>query len=113
MNAPFRLITLAVAASAANGIATAAPSALVVHLKDFTYAPTRLEVRVGDTVTFVNDDAEAHTVTSSDRAFDSEGLDTNGTWKHTFVRAGTYAYFCELHPYMKGTIVVTPAVKNS
>ncbi len=85
--------------------------ATVIHIKDFKYAPTFLKVHVGDTVAFVNDDNEAHTVTSSDKTFDSEGLDSSGTWKHTFARAGTFTYFCDLHPYMKGTIVVLPAGK--
>ncbi len=85
---------------------------IVVHIKDLKYAPTPVKVHVGDTVSFVNDDAEAHTITASDKAFDSEGLDSSGTWKHTFAKPGTFAYFCELHPYMKGTIVVLPAVKT-
>ncbi len=89
------------------------PAAIVVHIKDFKYAPTPVKVHVGDTVSFVNDDAEAHTVTSNVKSFDSEGLDSNGTWRHTFARPGTFAYFCELHPSMKGTIVVLPATKTS
>jgi plastocyanin len=90
---------------------TAAPAAapIVVHIKDFKYAPTPLKIHVGDRVKFINDDDEAHTVTSQDKSFDSGGLDTNGTWVHTFTKPGTYSYFCELHPYMKATIVVSPA----
>jgi plastocyanin len=50
-------------------------------------------------------------VTATDKSFDSEGLDTAGTWQHVFNNPGTYHYFCELHPYMKATIVVLPASK--
>ncbi len=92
--------------------AETSPKPIVVHIKDFKYAPTPVVVHVGDTVTFVNDDAEAHTVTSTDKTFDSEGLDSNAAWKHTFAKAGTFAYFCEMHPYMKGTIVVLSEEKK-
>jgi plastocyanin len=86
---------------------------VTVHIKDFRFAPTPLHVRVGERVTFVNDDDEAHTVTASDAVagakFDSEGLDTSQTWQHVFAQAGTYRYFCELHPYMKGVVIVDAA----
>ena len=84
------------------------PAVATVHIKDFKYNPPALTVHVGDRVTFVNDDDEAHTVTATDKSFDSEGLDTAGTWQHVFTKAGTYHYFCELHPYMKATIIVLP-----
>lgn len=87
--------------------ATAAPASTpTVVMKDDAFAPTRLTISAGQTVTFVNQDDDAHTVTATDGAFDSKGLDTNGTWRHTFAKPGTYTYFCELHPFMKGTIVV-------
>ena len=85
--------------------ASPAPTPTVV-MKDDAFAPTRLTISAGQTVTFVNQDDDAHTVTSTDGTFDSKGLDTNGVWHHTFAKAGTYTYFCELHPFMKGTIVV-------
>ncbi len=85
------------------------PAVATVHVKDFKYNPTPLTVHVGDRVTFVNDDDEAHTVTADDKSFDSEGLDTHGTWQHVFTKPGTVHYFCELHPYMKAIIIVLPA----
>jgi len=99
----------AVPASGANGAAPASGTNAIVHIKDFKFAPTPLTVHAGDTVTFLNDDDEAHTVTATDKSFDSEGLDGAGSWRHAFAKAGTYRYFCELHPYMKATIVVLPA----
>lgn len=86
-----------------------APSTPTVTIKNFAYVPPRITVTAGTVVRFVNNDGEAHTVTAADRSFDSEGLDTGEAWTHRFTKAGTYAYFCELHPYMKGTVVVTPA----
>jgi plastocyanin len=106
-----RPMLLAVSLTAGANAATPPflPSVATVHIKDFKYNPPALTVHVGDRVTFINDDDEAHTVTATDKSFDSEGLDTAGTWQHVFTKAGTYRYFCELHPYMKATIVVLPA----
>lgn len=106
-----RTMLLAVSLTAGATAATPPllPSVATVHIKDFKYSPPALTVRVGDRVTFVNNDDEAHTVTADDKSFDSEGLDTAGTWQHIFSKPGTYHYFCELHPYMKATIVVLPA----
>ncbi|HYL26791.1 MAG TPA: cupredoxin family copper-binding protein [Candidatus Nitrosotalea sp.] len=77
-----------------------------VHIKGDAFVPPTLTVPAGTTVTFANDDDDAHTVTASDGTFDSKGLDTSQTWQHTFEKPGTYRYFCQLHPFMKGTIVV-------
>jgi plastocyanin len=77
-----------------------------VTIKDDAYSPVTLTVSAGQTVTFTNRDDDAHTVTSTNGVFDSKGLDTNGVWHHTFDKPGVYHYFCELHPFMKGTIVV-------
>ncbi len=104
------LLAFALAAGAdAAEPAPLLPAVATVHIKDFKYTAPVLTVHAGDRVTFVNDDDEAHTVTSTDKSFDSEGLDGSGTWQHVFARPGTFHYFCELHPYMKGTIVVLPS----
>lgn len=80
-----------------------------VQIKDDAYSPRTLTVVAGQSVTFVNEDDDAHTVTATDGSFDSKGLDTNAVWRHAFTKPGTYAYFCELHPFMKGSIVVKGA----
>jgi plastocyanin len=82
------------------------PPAAVVHIANFSFTPKTLTVAPGQTVTFVNDDTEPHTATAVDKTFDSGGLDLHDSWKHAFSKPGTYAYYCEMHPYMKGTIVV-------
>ena len=85
------------------------PAPTLVHIKNFMFVPATITVTPGTAVTFVNDDDEAHTVTATGKSFDSFGLDTGNAWQHVFAAPGTYQYFCELHPYMKATIVVVPA----
>jgi plastocyanin len=92
--------------------ASAAPVAKTasVNTLHFAYDPSPLTVAVGTKVSFKNSDEVAHTVTSLDGgdkpAFDSGDMAQNATWSHVFTKAGTYAYYCQYHPYMKGTIVV-------
>lgn len=100
------------AADSPSAVASAAP--IVVHTKDFAFAPPTLTIPVGTKVTFVNDDDPAHTVTAVDQSngkpiFDSGNMDKGGKWTHTFNTAGTFAYFCAYHTFMKAKIVVTPA----
>jgi plastocyanin len=90
-------------------MAQATTSAATVHLHNDAFTPATITVRTGDTVRWINDDDDAHTVTATDGSFDSKGLDTNGSWSHTFTKAGTYKYFCELHPFMKATVIVKDA----
>ena len=77
-----------------------------VEIKEFTFAPTALEIRPGTTVTWTNHDEETHTITSTTGAFGSGGLGNDETFTQTFSRAGTYQYFCALHPQMRATVVV-------
>src|SRR5579883_1421292 len=78
----------------------------VVHIADFKFVPATLPIKAGTTVTFINDDSDAHTVTSATKAFDSSGLDAHDSWSHTFSTPGTFDYLCAVHPYMKGVITV-------
>ena len=80
--------------------------AVVVHMKNFAFVPATVHIDRGATVEWINDDNDAHTVDSTDKLFDSGGLDSHDTWTFTFGRSGTFKYFCDLHPYMKGTVVV-------
>jgi plastocyanin len=85
------------------------PAAVTIHIKDFAYRPTPVTIHAGDRIAFVNDDDEAHTITATDKSYDSGGLDTTDRYEHVFTTPGTYTYFCELHPYMKASIIVLPA----
>ncbi|MBV8356208.1 MAG: cupredoxin family copper-binding protein [Candidatus Eremiobacteraeota bacterium] len=94
-------------------LAAAPDSGPAVHIKNFAFTPATITVRAGTKVTFTNDDDEPHTATAVDKSFDSEGIDTHQSWQHTFSKPGSYAYFCEMHPYMKGRIVVVAADAGS
>ena len=83
-----------------------AKPAVVVHMHNFAFVPAVVHVKAGDTVEWINDDTDAHTVDSATKLFESEGLDTHEQYSHTFTKAGSFAYFCDLHPYMKGTVMV-------
>ena len=73
------------------------------------YAPATLHVVLGvnNTVVWYNNDTVFHTVTATDKSFDSGNLNQDQTFSHTFTQAGTYSYYCVYHPWMKGTVVVT------
>ena len=80
------------------------------------FQPNRIQLPAGDTVTWRNDDLEAHTVTSGsdgvpDNKFNSSPnfiplITPGATFSHTFIQAGDYPYFCLLHPNMVGTVTV-------
>ena len=75
-------------------------------IDNFTFAPARLTVKTGTTVTWRNEDDIPHTVAASNRLFKSN--DTDDSFSFTFTAPGTYEYFCSLHPRMTGTVVVEP-----
>jgi plastocyanin len=75
------------------------------------YLPYSLKIQVGDTVSWSNDDTAAHTVTSGtpdgmDGVFDSGLFMSGNTFDFTFDNAGTYPYFCMVHPWMLGEVIV-------
>ena len=80
--------------------------AVIVHMHNFAFAPATVHIKAGDTVEWINDDDDAHTVDSTDKSFTSGGLDTHDKYLHAFAKAGSFTYFCALHPYMKGTVIV-------
>ncbi|MFJ9348137.1 cupredoxin family copper-binding protein [Streptomyces sp. NPDC101237] len=94
--------------------APAAPTAPVagtaVAIKNFAFAPAALKVKAGTTVTWTNQDTDAHTVTSSGSGgpLRSAALNTRATYRYTFTKPGTYAYLCTIHPFMTATVEVTP-----
>jgi plastocyanin len=80
----------------------------VVRIKAFEFHPASVTIHAGQTVQFLNNDDEPHTISASDGSFESGGLETNESYSRTFDTPGTYPYVCSLHPYMKGVVVVTP-----
>ena len=88
--------------------AVAAPAEQKVSISNFTFSPATLEVPVGTTLRWVNDDDVPHTVLGSDQGsvIRSPALDTSDSYSLVMSQPGTYQYFCSLHPHMTGTIVV-------
>ena len=70
------------------------------------FTPATLEIAVGDTVTWINDDDTEHTVTAFDGAFDSGELAEGASFSFTFDAPGEFRYRCLFHSEMQGTIVV-------
>jgi plastocyanin len=90
----------------AEEVEAAAPAAATVTIANFAFDPPALEVAAGTTVTWVNQDPAPHTATAADGAFDTGQLDEGQTASQTFDEAGTFAYRCNFHPEMLGTVVV-------
>jgi len=86
--------------------AVAAQEENVVTIDNFTFTAPELTVAVGTTVKWVNHDDIPHTVVEKNKAFRSKALDTDDTYSFTFASAGTFDYFCGLHPHMVGKIIV-------
>ena len=76
-----------------------------INIDNFSFAPGTFTVAVGTTVTWINHDDIPHTVVSTDGVFKSKVMDTDEKFSYTFTKAGSYPYFCSVHPKMTGTIV--------
>ena len=87
--------------------ADAAAESVAVEIKNFSFNPPEITVPVGGSVTWTNDDSTPHTATGLDReVLQSGAIKPGESFTQTFDTAGTFDYFCEFHPNMKGTIVV-------
>jgi plastocyanin len=81
--------------------------------KDKSFDPNPIEIKAGDSVTWMNDDNEVHTVTSGSqdasnvgKEFDSGTLASGQSFTHKFDKPGTYEYFCSFHESMTGKVLV-------
>jgi plastocyanin len=119
---PALLVTAAIAAAAVlivvlNGSGSdgsAAPTAasqatasgpVTIDIADFTFKPEAITVRRGTRLTWVNHDVAQHTATANG-AFDTGTLQKGDRKSITLSKAGTYAYVCQFHPFMKATVTV-------
>ena len=75
-------------------------------MKSLAFQPSRIEIAAGTTVAWTNNDQVEHTVTAIDRSFDSGNMAPGTTWRYTFTKPGTYQFFCVVHPFMKGVVIV-------
>ncbi|MBP9814336.1 cupredoxin domain-containing protein [Candidatus Woesebacteria bacterium] len=78
----------------------------VVELKDFSFSPKTITVKVGDKVTIINSDIAGHSVFADDKSFDSGILNQGESTTVTFDKAGTFGFHCTPHPNMTLTVVV-------
>ncbi len=102
------ITTLAVGRAQDTPAASTAPATVQVSIFNYKFDPATLTVPAGTTVTWTNKDEIPHTVMSSDKGFKgSGGLDTGDSYSYTFDKPGSYEYYCTLHPFMKGKVVVT------
>jgi plastocyanin len=89
------------------GTEARAQTGVEVDIQAFVYQPNSVSVPVGTTVTWVNHDPVAHTVTDVNQLWDSGLFDESGTYSKTFDTPGTYSYYCIPHQIMIGTVEVT------
>ncbi|MEA2155233.1 MAG: hypothetical protein QOE11_1373 [Solirubrobacteraceae bacterium] len=109
------VLIVALGASASNGPSSASSAAasappghgraLTIDITNFKYRPAAVTVRAGSRVSWVNNDAAPHTATASG-AFDTGTLKKGERRTLTLAKAGTYAYICQFHPFMKATVTV-------
>jgi plastocyanin len=87
--------------------ASARPDNSAVTIVNLSFEPPQLEITVGTSVRWTNEDPLPHTATATGGEFDSGILDKGASFSHTFDAPGTYEYICAIHPNMKGSISVT------
>src|SRR5262249_8878309 len=75
-----------------------------IVIKKFKFAPEMMEVNVGDTITWKNEDIVPHIVTGP--KFKSKSLDQGESWTYTAEQKGEFPYYCRFHPTMKGKVIV-------
>lgn len=80
-----------------------------VEIVEFIYDPDPVTIEAGGKVTWINRDAAPHTATADDGSFDTGTLEMGKLKSESFKEAGTYPYFCEIHPDMRGTVEVVEA----
>jgi len=77
-----------------------------VEIVDFAYDPDPVTIQAGGKVIWINRDSASHTATADDGSFDTGTLEQGKLKSESFKEPGTYPYFCEIHPEMRGTIEV-------
>jgi plastocyanin len=103
-----RAVTISALHTAAMVSAPTTQSAVGVKIDNFVFQTKELVIPAGTTVTWQNADDVPHTATSKDdpQTFDSGALDTDDKFSFTFNKPGTYPYYCKVHTYMTGVVVV-------
>jgi plastocyanin len=77
-----------------------------VDVKSFKFNPAVIAVKKGGRITWTNSDSTAHTATADARSFDTQAINPGNSKSVSFTTAGTFAYHCDIHPFMKAMVVV-------
>jgi plastocyanin len=96
-------------ACGSGGLATepqAVHATYTVAIENMQFTPEELTVHPGDRIVWVNKDLFPHTVTATQKAFDSQGIAANASWVYVAKSPGVYPYSCIFHPSMKGKVTV-------
>jgi plastocyanin len=113
---PVLTFALSAMAAVAPSVTSAANDSVSIAIHDtgdmsaWGYGPTSTTINVGQTVIFTNGGSSPHDATAADGSWATPLLQSGQSAPVTFSAPGTFAYTCVLHPWMQGTIVVTPAV---
>jgi plastocyanin len=86
--------------------APARPATTSVTIENMQFSPTTLSVNRGDRIVWANKDLFPHTVTATNKAFDSGSIAAGGSWTYVAATAGEFSYGCAYHPTMKGSLKV-------
>ena len=106
------MIAIAPSAFAEDVTVTNAPGSASPGCEPNCFVPSTVTIEVGDTVTWDNTDTAAHTATGGNPTdgpsgvFDSSLIMAGGSFSHTFEAAGMFDYFCMVHPWMSGVVIV-------
>ena len=78
-----------------------------VLIQNFRFKPAQITIKRGTKVRWINKDMHPHTATAiNGKSFDSGRLGKGQSYTHTFKSAGMKKYLCEIHPFMRGSVVV-------
>jgi len=77
-----------------------------IVIENFAFVPSEITIAVGTKITWINKDEAPHTATSTDKKFNTGGLDTDDKYSFVFNEKGEFPYFCALHPHMTANITV-------
>ena len=100
------VMTAALCLGALGQSNSASASKAQVTIDNFTFQAPTITVPVGTEVTWINRDDMQQTIASDDKTLKSKALDTDEKFSFTFAAAGTYHYFCSIHPKMTGEVIV-------
>lgn len=104
------VVTMLVTLNATDGSGAAASgggrgaASNAISIRNFRFSPNPIVVKAGAAVTVTNDDGTVHTLTADDQSFDTGDLDGGAAGTIIVKSPGRYAYHCEIHSYMTGTI---------